>query len=154
MRRARSTLMGSVIVMLLAAVAPPTALAASALKVSPAHLKFTQPFWTSAEKPVTVTNTGSTTAVVRLKAVKQPDPIDFGGGTQSPCVMSFTGDNVLAGGESCTLLVRFFADPFFRRSTATVLATAVDPGTGETLDSRELSAPGRKFTRHHAASWS
>jgi len=116
--------MGSMVVMLLAAVAAPTALAASALKVSPANLKFVQPFWTTAEEPVRVTNTGSATAVVRLRAVEQPDPIDFGGGEQSACVMSFAGDNVIAAGESCTLLVRFFADPFFRRSTATVLATA------------------------------
>jgi hypothetical protein len=130
-------------VMLVAAVAPSAALAKPRLGVSPTHLKFRQPFWTSAEKPVTVTNTGSTTAVVRLQPVVQPDPIDFGGGAPSPCVTSV--DNVLASGERCTLLVRFFADPSFRRSTATLVATAIDPATGEALASRVLKVDARGF---------
>ena len=54
-------------------------------------------------------------------------------------------DSVLAGGRSCTLVVRFFATTQFARSTDTLVATANDAQTGAAVGSRSVTIDARGF---------
>jgi hypothetical protein len=128
-----------------AVVAGPTALAGSALSVSPTNVKFKQPFGTSAEQTVTVTNKSPRPLDVRLTAVHAPDPLTYFFEGPSACEPGPNGDFVLAGGQSCVVLIRFFATSQFARTTDTLVATATDAQTGEAAGSRSVKIDARGF---------
>jgi hypothetical protein len=82
---------------------------------------------------------------VRLTAVHQPDPISYFFEGPSACEPGANGDIVLAGGQSCVVLIRFFATSQFARTTDTLVATATDAQTGEAAGSRSVKIDARGF---------
>ena len=121
-------------------VAAPTALGGQLITVKPQHLTLRAPFESSAEGSITITNTSAETLLVRL-TTSPPDNIDIGN-PGSTCTVA--SDNVLAAGASCTVLVRYTGFEFLgTRSAAKLVVSAIDPQTGEILESDVVKVTGR-----------
>lgn len=119
---------------------PQTAGARAVLNVSPHSLTFgRQAFNTFTTRTVTIRNLSSGTLYV---TVADQSPDDFSPGQPgSTCLLSYTV-NVLATGESCTMIVGFEPAPEFAgRETATLTISAAD-AAGSVLATRVLRISG------------
>jgi hypothetical protein len=100
----------SLVLIAVAALAmPSSALAGRTLDVSPANLAFgEQPFHSFTKKAFTVRNVGKKPIAVSVEIGSVPD--DFSPGQpESTCAP--VGSTTLAGGQSCTYVVGYYADP-------------------------------------------
>jgi hypothetical protein len=120
------------------------AMAASGISVSPQRLNFgTKAVGTTTFKTVTVTNTSGQSALVEMTGGL---PDDFGWGPldieQDLCV--FSGGEILAPGETCTVFVRFSPTEFFAgwRQNGTLQVTARDPSTLAVIETRVVPITG------------
>jgi Domain of unknown function DUF11 len=121
-----------------------TELAKARLDVRPKRVKFgTRPVGSLTFKGVTVTNTSRRSLLVLVDAIELPDDFNFGNLAGSTCI-ALEGQ-VLAPGESCVAIVGFQPSEFFagQRQTATLLATASDPASGELLRSVTVKVLGK-----------
>src|SRR5215471_18593336 len=128
------------LVALAAAAVPATANARAVMAVSPHSLKFgRQAYNTFETRTVTISNLSSRTLYVTI-ADQSPD--DFSPGQPgSTCQLSFTV-NVLAAGQSCTMIVGFEPAPEFGgRETARLFISAADQ-QGTVLASRTVKVSG------------
>jgi hypothetical protein len=140
MRRFVCSAIAAAALMLAVVVEAPAARGSQMISVKPEHLTLRAAFGTSVAGSITVTSTSAGTLIVRLSA-SPPDNIDIAI-EGSTCTIA--GDNVLASGASCTVLVRYTGVEFLGpRSTATLLVTASDPQTGELLDSDVVKITGK-----------
>ena len=127
--RAEGQILGglAVIVVVIVTALAPLAQAGGAMRISPRGLNFgNQPFGSFTTEVTQITNTSSETLFVTIDTIDVPD--DFSPGQpESTCFLSGVGVNELAPGESCTEVIAFQPDPFFRQpESATLLITATD----------------------------
>jgi hypothetical protein len=138
-------LLGVILVALVvsAGIATSATAADNVLTVTPGRVNFgAKPLESFTLKSTTITNTADEPILLTLSLVRSWD--DFSGGWISSTCPLFES-TLFAPGESCTLVEGFSPSDTFRglKQDQIWVATAIDPGTGAVLETREIVFLGR-----------